>query len=275
MRREETHKRVMLGGEKTPIVAGHTTVDNSALAARKNDCPREDTSNNRRNRNLWCDHNQRSNHSHEKCWRLNGKPPNFRDNRGTRREPKGYQTTSDTEQQLGENFVNISLNKEQLEQLYKLLTPSSASVPAQSGTNTSQNLINSSFVAQKGTFRTALSGTTEKFNPWIIDSGATDHMTGFARFFSTYTPGCGHIKVKIANGSLATVVGTGAIILRPHITLFNVLHVPKLSCNLVLPISCLIIVNFRICLQGRGLAVLRNMEGSTTSRKTIPRMDKL
>ena len=114
-----------------------------------------------------------------------------------------------------------------------MLTPSSASVPTQAGTNTSQNLINSSFLAQKGTFRTALSGTTEKFNPWIIDSGATDHMTGCTSFFSTYTPGSGHIKVKIANGSLATVVRTGTIILGPHITLFNVLHVPKLSCNLL------------------------------------------
>ncbi|KAL6321569.1 hypothetical protein AAG906_024562 [Vitis piasezkii] len=58
-------------------------------------------------------------------------------------------------------------------------------------------------------------------------------MTGCASLFSTYTPGSGHIKVKIAYGSLATVAGAG-----------------------------------------RALAVLRNMEGSTTSRKTIPRMDK-
>ncbi|KAL6311430.1 hypothetical protein AAG906_035852 [Vitis piasezkii] len=58
-------------------------------------------------------------------------------------------------------------------------------------------------------------------------------MTGCASLFSTYTPGSGHIKVKIADGSLATVAGTG-----------------------------------------RALTVLRNMEGSTTSRKIIPRMDK-
>ena len=63
--------------------------------------------------------------------------------------------------------------------------------------------------------------------------GATDHMTGCASLFSTYTPGSGHIKVKIAYGSLATVAGAGTIILGPHITFFNVLHVPKLSCNLL------------------------------------------
>ena len=113
--REETRKCVMLGGATTPIIASNTTIDNSALAAHKNDIPCGDTHNNRRNGNLWCDHCQRSNQSRENCWKLNGKPPNFRDNRGTRREPKGYQTTSDTEQQLGENSFNISLNKEQLD----------------------------------------------------------------------------------------------------------------------------------------------------------------
>ena len=78
-----------------------------------------------------------------------------------------------------------------------------------------------------------MSGTIEKFYPWIIDLGATDHITGCASLFSTYTPGSGHIKVKIVDGSLASIAGTGTIILGPHITLFNVHHVPKLSCNLL------------------------------------------
>ena len=138
----------MVGGVKTPTVPGNTTADNSDLTACKDDSSCGDTCN-RRNDNVWCDHCQRSNHSHENCWKLNGRPPNFRDNQGTKREPKGYQTTSDTEYQRGESSVNISLNKEQLEQLYKLLTPSSALVPAESGTNTSQNHINSSFLSQK------------------------------------------------------------------------------------------------------------------------------
>ena len=57
---------------------------------------------------------------------------------------------------------------------------------------------------------------------------------GLCKFFIfTYTPGPGHIKVKIVDVSLATIAGTGTIILRPHITLFNVFHVPKLSCNLL------------------------------------------
>ncbi|KAK3019106.1 hypothetical protein RJ639_003788 [Escallonia herrerae] len=43
----------------------------------------------------------------------------------------------------------------------------------------------------------------------------------------------GNEKIKIADGSLSTIVGTGSIVLSPSITLHNVLHVPKLSCNLL------------------------------------------
>ncbi|KAK3037954.1 hypothetical protein RJ639_030659 [Escallonia herrerae] len=40
-------------------------------------------------------------------------------------------------------------------------------------------------------------------------------------------------KIKIADGSLSAIVGTGSIVLSPSITLHNVLHIPKLSCNLL------------------------------------------
>ena len=40
-----------------------------------------------------------------------------------------------------------------------------------------------SLLAQKGTFFIALSGTIEKFEPWVIDSGAMDHITSSAHLF--------------------------------------------------------------------------------------------
>ncbi|KAG6503226.1 hypothetical protein ZIOFF_031949 [Zingiber officinale] len=68
---------------------------------------------------------------------------------------------------------------------------------------------------------------------WILDSGATDHMTGISQYFSSYTPSAGNQKIKIAYGSFATVAGKGLVPISQSITLKDVLHVPTLSCNLL------------------------------------------
>ncbi|RVW33917.1 hypothetical protein CK203_082977 [Vitis vinifera] len=43
---------------------------------------------------------------------------------------------------------------------------------------------------------------------WIIDPGATDHMTSKSQLFHTYTPNPSNKKIAMVNGSLATVAGT-------------------------------------------------------------------
>ena len=90
-------------------------------------------------------------------------------------------------------------------------------------------------MAQKGNFVTTLLSvnSNQTSSPWIIDSGATDHMTSCSNFFSTYKSCAGNQKIKIADGSLLAIAGTGSIVISPSLTLHNVLHVPKLSCNLL------------------------------------------
>ena len=68
---------------------------------------------------------------------------------------------------------------------------------------------------------------------WVIDSGAIDHMTHSSLNFCTYSPCPSNWKTTVADGSLITVAGLGNIQLSPFITLKNVLHVPKLSTNLI------------------------------------------
>ena len=78
-----------------------------------------------------------------------------------------------------------------MEQLYKLLTPTSL-----------PNNLSTSPLAQKGTFSFALNGVTQREESWIINSGATNNMTRCSNLFSTYTSSLGNFKVKIADGSL-------------------------------------------------------------------------
>ena len=111
----------------------------------------------------------------------------------------------------------ISFSKDNLEQLFKLW----------SSHQPSSNL------AHKGIHVAALKTTLENSNPWVLDSGATNHMTGSSYLFHTYYPCSGHEKVKIADGSFAAIAGKGSIILSPSMTLLNVLHVPKLAYNLI------------------------------------------
>ena len=72
------------------------TAENAALAVGSSKNSNRGEPHNNWRGNLWCDHCQRSNHNKENCWRLHGKPPNWRDNRGNRCDPKGFQAMTGT-----------------------------------------------------------------------------------------------------------------------------------------------------------------------------------
>ena len=65
---------------------------------------------------------------------------------------------------------------------------------------------------------------------WIVDSGASDHMTGNLRLFTTYRPCTTPLTVC---GSLSNVVGIGTIKFSDSFILSSKLYVPSLHCNLL------------------------------------------
>lgn len=114
VRREKSQKRVMLGDSK-PL----STTENSALAARGLDTWK-DTRVSRKGGNLWCDHCKKPHYTRDNYWKLHGKPENWKENRGNNRDTKGFQTTTEGNRDSKEegNRMNVSLTKEQMEQLY-------------------------------------------------------------------------------------------------------------------------------------------------------------
>ena len=90
-------------------------------------------------------------------------------------------------------------------------------------------------VAQTGNLSTpsSLNCTSNMYVPWIIDSGASNHMTTLSSLFKTYSPCSGSEKIRIADGTFSTIAGKRDITLSKNIDLKNVLHVPKLTYNLL------------------------------------------
>ena len=103
-------------------------------------------------------------------------------------------------------------SKEQIDQILKLLKTTSSSNP-------------SVFLAQSGKFPQALSYINS--SPWIIDSGASDHMTSSFSFFASYAPIYCNRKIRTADGSFTSIIGKGTI---PSTT--------KLSCILSFMFAC-------------------------------------
>ena len=72
-------------------------------------------------------------------------------------------------------------------------------------------------------------------NPWIIDSGASCHMTGRIKDMTNYLP-CTPVEIETADGSHIHGIGRGNVTLqvgKDTVTLKNVMYIPELTCNLI------------------------------------------
>ncbi|CAL1399745.1 unnamed protein product [Linum trigynum] len=71
---------------------------------------------------------------------------------------------------------------------------------------------------------------------WVVDSGATIHVTSKREFFSSYTPGDFGV-VRRGNGNLSKVIGKGEVCLETmngtKLLLKDVRHVPEMRLNLI------------------------------------------
>ena len=68
---------------------------------------------------------------------------------------------------------------------------------------------------------------------WVIDFGATDHMTCNSNLFTTFQSHSATSTVTLADGSTSCVLGSKTIHPTPLITLTSILSLPQFSFNLV------------------------------------------
>ncbi|KAK2455029.1 hypothetical protein QL285_002518 [Trifolium repens] len=103
--------------------------------------------------------------------------------------------------------IQLSFTTEQLDRLYKILESDTLSG------SISPNSISSLL-------------TVGPSSAWIVDTSATDHMSGDSTLFSSYNACAGKHKIKVAGGSFSAIAGKGSVVLSPSLTVKNVLHVP-------------------------------------------------
>ncbi|RVX20446.1 Retrovirus-related Pol polyprotein from transposon RE1 [Vitis vinifera] len=128
------------------------TLDASALAARSFNSSGGDRQ--KRDR-PWCDYCKKPGHYKETCWKLHGKPADWKPKPRFDRDGRAHVAANSESTSVPEPSP---FNKEQMEMLQKLLS--------QVGSGSTTGV---AFTANRGGMR-----------PWIVDTGASDHMTGDA-----------------------------------------------------------------------------------------------
>ncbi|XP_075475765.1 uncharacterized protein LOC142511512 [Primulina tabacum] len=223
VRQEESRRKVMLGSSPQ-------SSDNSALVVQRQNSfptsnvtapqglhqgqPSSNTKGKMIPRRPWCEYCKKPTHNIESCWKIHGKPPDWK----PARDRRAHSVVSEPTPPIAAPFT-----KEQLEALHKLF---------------SQHVMPSSVI---GTGSTAIPGDipltlisqTNLSSYWIVDSGASDHMCSQLQMFTSYSPSRVSKSVRVADGSCTKVLGSGSIWLSPELCLHNVLFVPALHCNLL------------------------------------------
>lgn len=97
-------------------------------------------------------------------------------------------------------------------------------------------------------------------DPWILDSGATNHMTPHKHLLHDIIPLVKPFLVTLPNGYKVKVITTGSLHPRHDITLLNVLRVPSFHFNLIsihqliTQLNCIaVLTKFHCSLQGPSL----------------------
>jgi hypothetical protein len=194
-----------------------------------------------------CSHCGIPGHTIDKCYRVHGFPPGFK-------FTKNQSSVHSMSQRQGAELTTIAppqlpITLEQCQQLMAFIQHQSTAPLAAAHSvghitpHTNPNIAGSSstsgifnFNSQCSVFASQVSPNSLfrsfKKPPWIVDTGATDHMVCSISFFTSITTIIS-TNVQLPNGAIATVTHIGTVKISDSLILTEVLYIPSFNFNLI------------------------------------------
>lgn len=163
-------------------------------------------------------------HSIERCFRIHGFPPGFKQNKERRVAALSHISANNSKSDVVADSSSQahSISPEQYSQLIELLSKQKSIDNQQESTSGHALLV--------GKMCLMASFSQE----WFLDSGATDHISPHLSDFTSYKAVADvDNSITISDGSQISVKHIGTVILNDKITLTNVLHVPTFQYRLL------------------------------------------
>nr|KYP57023.1 Retrovirus-related Pol polyprotein from transposon TNT 1-94 [Cajanus cajan] len=181
-----------------------------------------------------CTHCGKSGHTIDICYRKHGFPPGHRlynvKNASVNSTVTGDGKVTDNDQQTSEN-QDLRFSPQQFQALLALIQqPSNGN----SASHTSHvNQISSISSSNPGKCPSVVcSAITPHTTPWILDSGATDHVSSSLTNFSSYIT-INPIVVKLPTGQHLVATHSGTVKFTESFFLTDVLYIPSFTFNLI------------------------------------------
>ncbi|KAL0445015.1 UNVERIFIED_CONTAM: Retrovirus-related Pol polyprotein from transposon RE1 [Sesamum latifolium] len=184
-------------------------------------------------RSQYCDHCKRTGHTRESCFKLTGYPKWYKTLMEQRRNTRGsmnrannavFETGEGSSQSVHSiNDTNLSvLIRQEINRMMQTSEPSQEH--------------NSNFVDFEdfaGSFLTNQRSSIMIKKVWIIDSGASTHMSSDVRLLTNIQTLKNSFFVKLPDGTKCLVTHKGDVELSDRIKLYGVLYVPSFKHNLI------------------------------------------
>ncbi|XP_060195071.1 uncharacterized protein LOC132624284 [Lycium barbarum] len=193
---------------------------------------------------LMCRYCKRSGHTIEKCHRLHGYPDDFEFNNNRRKTASCVQVDNPASPSSFQESSSggMSIHGLTLEQHHDLIQHIQHTHVTPNTTNGEMSGAPHGYAHFAGLFCSSVLNSVDfKFcalsqisvDTWILDSGATNHMTPHKHLLQNILPLPKLVLIILPNRYKVKIVSTGSLHLRPDITLLNVLLVPSFQFNLI------------------------------------------